>query len=290
MHGPSIISIANASATASLRRPREADEDDEDDENGRPAAKRHHSVVADVDDFQPPRRILAKLVSTPDSVIQKKITITITEVLTTWGRGFKNTHRYEIRTEDRVPKNALKIIFWGPVAKPGDPIPAGKDNDHAFYIATKATHGIKVNNVPVVAHEPAEPQKAPAMYWGKLHHGDIIVAWSHALNTKSVVKFRFDCFWGASAKPRQPGDFFDIVESGATRDSLNRFCQWEESRVLKAKYEVDMREKAIRDEEGAAGGEGESADVTPGPSASSSHTDDGGRGLEDISKGLSFSQ
>lgn len=263
------------------------------DADGNPRIPSNSQTSSQVSEFQAPRRILAKLVSTPDSVLPN-ITVTFTEMFTTWGRGFKNTIRFEPGHEDRIPKNALKIIMWAPGAKPGQDVPAEKENDYHFYIATKATHGIKVNNVPVKANQPSEPQTVAPTYWGRLQHGDVVIVWSHLRFEDRVVKFRFDCFWGASAKPRKAGDHFDIVTQGPQRAALDRFCQWEESAFMRKKYEDDLKkenERQAREAAGGGGGENGGGANTAGPSAASSHTDDGGRavGGGEIKSGKSFS-
>lgn len=261
------------------------------DADGNPRISSNSQTSSQDSEFQAPRRILAKLVSTSDSVLPN-ITVTITEMFTTWGRGFKNSIRFEPGHEDRIPKNALKIIMWAPDARPGQDVPVEKENDYHFYIATKATHGIKVNNVPVKANQPSEPQTVAPTYWGRLQHGDVVIVWSHLRFEDRVVKFRFDCFWGASAKPREAGDHFDVVAQGQQRAALDRFCQWEESAFMRKKYEDDLKKENERQAREAAagrgavavavgdalvGGENGGGTSTAGPSAASSHTDDGGR-------------
>lgn len=255
------------------------------DADGNPRIPSSSQISSQASQFQAPRRILAKLVSMPDSVLPN-ITVILTEMFTTWGRGFRNSIRFEPGHEDRIPKNALKIIMWAPNAKPGQDVPAEKENGYHFYIATKATHGIKVNNVPVKANQPSEPQTVAPTYWGRLHHGDIVIVWSHLRFEDRVVKFRFDCFWGASAKPREAGDHFDVVAQGPQRAALDRFCQWEESAFMRKKYEDDLKENERQAREAAAaavvgtalvGVENSGGTSTAGPSAASSRTDDGGR-------------
>ena len=65
------------------------------------------------DDFQPPKRILAKLLATPDSCLPT-VGLNITDNLTSWGRGFKNTIRFANGNETRFPKYAFKILLFKP--------------------------------------------------------------------------------------------------------------------------------------------------------------------------------
>ncbi len=232
------------------------------------------------DGFQAPRRILAKLISTPDSVLST-INIPTTEALTTWGRGYNNTIRYLNGNEDRVPKNAIKIVLWAPGLQPGAEVPATAEaaKDHRFFIATKATHGIKVNNVPILSNKPNEPQKEVCLYWGELRHGDVIEAWCHLVNRRNVVRIRFECFWGGSKEERKPGQFFDVLETGTKQQALDRFCQWEESRIMKERYERYEREVKEKEERTAARAAAAADDTTgtgagEAHSAGSSQTDD----------------
>jgi hypothetical protein len=203
------------------------------------------SVISN-DVFQPPHRILAKLVGTTDSVLPN-LTLNITSVLTTWGRGYDNKLRHADSADIRVPKYALKLVLWELGAKPSSGPPTYKDNTYAFYLATKATHGIKVNGIAVPSHDCRSPQKSPAKYWGKLQHGDLVDIWTQDSNPARYLRFRFDCFWGDSKEQRGAGQFFSLMREGPVKEELESFCQWEESAFFQAKYEAELKAKEAKE-------------------------------------------
>lgn len=210
------------------------------------ASKPEEKAVVTNDVFQPPHRILAKLVGTSDSVLPN-LTLSLTSLFTSWGRGFDNKLRHADKSDIRVPKYALKLALWQPGTKPSSSPPTDKNNGYAFYIATKASHGIKVNGIVLPSHECREPQKSPSKYWGKLQHGDIVDVWTQDSNSEVVLRFRFDCFWGESKEPRRDGPAFAAMEEGPLKDELESFCQWEESAFFQAKYDAEVKAKGIKE-------------------------------------------
>jgi serine/threonine protein kinase len=210
------------------------------------ASKPEEKPVISNDVFQPPHRILAKLVGTSDSVLPN-LTLNITSLFTSWGRGFDNKLRHGDRTDNRVPKYALKLALWQPGTQPSASPPTDKNNAYGFYIATKASHGIKVNGIVLPSHDCRSPQKSPAKYWGKLQHGDIVDVWTQDSNSDVVLRFRFDCFWGESKEPRRNGQFFSAMKEGPLKDELESFCQWEESAFFQAKYDAEVKAKGIKE-------------------------------------------
>ena len=210
------------------------------------AIKAGEKPVVSNDVFQPPHRILAKLVGTPDSILPN-LTLNITSLFTSWGRGFDNKLRHADKTDNRVPKYALKLALWQPGTKTSSSPPTEKDNAYAFYIATKASHGIKVNGIALPSHDCRSPQKSPSKYWGRLQHGDVVDVWSQDSNSNVVLRFRFDCFWGESKEPRRNGQFFSVMSEGPLRDELESFCQWEESAFFQAKYDAEVKAKGIKE-------------------------------------------
>lgn len=210
------------------------------------SSKPEEKPVISNDVFQPPHRILAKLVGTPDSVLPK-LTLNITSLFTSWGRGFDNKLRHADIKDIRVPKYALKLALWQPGTKPSSSPPTDKENAYGFYIATKASYGIKVNGIVLPSHECRSPQTSPSKYWGRLQHGDIVDVWTQDSNSEVVLRFRFDCFWGESKEPRQNGQFFSAMREGPLKDELESFCQWEESAFFQAKYDAEVKAKGIKE-------------------------------------------
>ncbi|KAH6670500.1 putative Serine/threonine-protein kinase RAD53 [Halenospora varia] len=154
-------------------------------------------------DFQRPKKILARLVSTAESCLPT-ISINITDSFTSWGRGGNNTVIYPKNKETRIPKLAVKILLWkaGFYTKPTQKVHfwEDKDQDMSFYIATKATLGIFINGFRLKSHNPTDLGSA-ARYWGELRHGDIVEVWNDGKGIEAT-RFRFECFWGKSRIPR----------------------------------------------------------------------------------------
>ncbi|OTB10142.1 hypothetical protein K445DRAFT_16943 [Daldinia sp. EC12] len=161
---------------------------------------------------------IAALYSTEGSLVSG-ISIRLNDPVMSWGRDPNNTVVYEPVVESKVPKNAFRIMLWrdGYAAslsdfRPWDPsrpvnsrtMRASPEPDsYAFYISTKATNGIRINNSPLQANEPKD-STAPCKYWAKLYHGDTIVFWGTD-NVQSQAKVTFECCWGGSSGLR-PAD------------------------------------------------------------------------------------
>jgi serine/threonine protein kinase len=183
-------------------------------------------------DFQSPKRVLARVIATPDSCLPT-ISLNITETVTSWGRGFKNTIRHSNDDDARVPKYAFKIFAFKLADEWATPptVPNFDADDVGFYISSKAQVGILVNGVKVPSHDrnPA----APSRYWGELRHGDAIVVWQHDRNRSQFTKFRFDCYHGRSKQPRAPGEPFALLPENHILDALERYCHAHETAALK---------------------------------------------------------
>lgn len=203
----------------------------------------NHGVVGN--DFQPPKRILGKFIATHDSCLPT-INLNITETITSWGRGYKNTICYSNRAEARVPKYGFKIFGFKPTdewvsAPPG---PSFDTNDLAFYISTKASCGIVVNNIDVPSYDPQNPE-SPSKYWGELRHGDTITVWQHDMDKNQFTKFRFECYHGLSKEPRQAHEPFTLLPKGEFLDTLETYCRNHESEVLRQIQSREARENKV---------------------------------------------
>lgn len=160
-------------------------------------------------------KTVAAFYSTHDSSVPG-ISIQLHDPLISWGRDRTNTFIYEPSHESKVPKNAFRILLWrdGYSAslsefRPWEPsrstasrtMRASPEPDsYAFYISTKATSGIRINNHPLQANEPKNVTAA-CKYWVKLYHGDTITFWAHE-NVRTQGKLTFNCFWGGSSGVR----------------------------------------------------------------------------------------
>lgn len=208
-------------------------------------------------DFQPPKRILGKIISTSDSCLPT-ITLNVTETVTSWGRGYKNIIRYSNGQDIRVPKYAFKIFLFKPNfynvdgSLPNNVTTGnGKnssDQDMLFYISTKARWGIFVNKVKIPSHDPQNPY-TPARNWGELYHGDIITVWTHDQDNSQFTRFRFECYWGKSKEPRAANNPFHMLPNGDLLEEVEYVCLAQEKEMLAEKERREEEEKLTLAEE-----------------------------------------
>lgn len=165
-----------------------------------------------------PKTVVARFRSAPDSLVPG-VSFDLTDPILSWGREHHNTIVHQPTTELKVPKNAFRVLLWrdgytasGPEFRPWEYTPttlsrtirASPDPDSfAFYISTKATNGVRVNNNPLQPNNPKE-SGAACKYWMKLHHGDTVAFWGSA-DVNKQAKLTFECYWGSSSAPR-PSD------------------------------------------------------------------------------------
>ncbi|KAI1369494.1 hypothetical protein F5Y08DRAFT_292151, partial [Xylaria arbuscula] len=209
-----------------------------------------------------PRSAVGFFSSTPSSVVSH-ISIPLRDPILSWGRDASNTVVYERATEARVPKNAFRVVLWKEDYKaseenfrPWEPAQSAPNRtvraaslepeSFAFYIATKATNGIRINTVPLLPHAPKNAQ-APCKYWMKLYNGDRISFWgTEGLRTQAVLNF--NCTWGSSSKKRPTNDIPSHV-SATMADKLDRAWLRAEGilgairRKEEAKRDLDTRDK-----------------------------------------------
>jgi serine/threonine protein kinase len=199
-------------------------------------------------DFQPPKRILAKFIATPDSCLPT-LTLNITESLTSWGRGIESTTRYSNGLETRIPKYAFKALLFKPGFEYTNPslrttqVWQERDQDMSFFISTKASKGIWVNGVNVESHERQVPS-TNSKYWVKLRHNDLVDVWRNDVNPNIFTRLRFECYWGQSKEDRSAEDRIQLVPEGDFLDELETVCLSQEKAILK---ENERREKEERD-------------------------------------------
>lgn len=164
-----------------------------------------------------PKTVVAAFRSASGSLVPG-VSFDLTDPILSWGREHHNTIVHQPMTEAKVPKNAFRVLLWrdgytasGPEFRPWEhaqstsrTIRASPDPDSfAFYISTKATNGVRINNNPLQPNEPKD-STAACKYWMKLHHGDIIAFWGSGDVTKQA-KLTFECYWGSSSA-RRPSD------------------------------------------------------------------------------------
>jgi hypothetical protein len=194
-------------------------------------------------DFQPPKKILGKVIATADSALPF-INLNITDSLTSWGRGEVATVRYSNLNDVRIPKYAFKILFF----KPGFygsgrsgliQTWSDQDQDMSFYISTKASQGIWINNTQLPSYDHSNAL-TKSKSWGQLRHGDVI---DLTPGGKSSVKLRFECFWGKSKEPRSNVDVFRIIQDEHILHELDEVALVLQSEIL---AEQDRRREAER--------------------------------------------
>jgi serine/threonine protein kinase len=200
-------------------------------------------------DFHPPKRILAKVIAPPDSCLPT-ITLNITESLTSWGRGPEATVRYSNPDEIRIPKYAFKILLFKPgfYSNPrfsrGDAqIWSEQDQDMGFFISTKASSGIWVNDIPLPSHDHQNPN-SKSKFWGQLRHGDVITVSRHDRKSE-YAKLRFECYWGKSKEPRAERDVFWLVQDGHFLNELEDVCLAQEKEILADIHRREAEERKI---------------------------------------------
>ncbi|OTB03112.1 hypothetical protein M426DRAFT_322142 [Hypoxylon sp. CI-4A] len=187
--------------------PREASPATEDESDSIP-----DTLPPETQSQQPAHAILspntvAEFYSTEESLVQG-ISIELSDPLISWGRDPSNTVVYEPTLESMVPKNAFRVIVWkdgyNADSKGFRPWDSPDSESYAFYISTKATNGIRINNFLLQANEP-KSSTAACKNWIRLHDGDSIIFWgSNGVHGKAELTFR--CYWGGSAVGRPAGE------------------------------------------------------------------------------------
>lgn len=211
------------------------------------------------------------------------ISIHLNDPVISWGRDRNNTVVYEPANESKVPKNAFRVILWrdGYTAsfsefRPWEPTrstasrtmrASPEPDSYAFYISTKATNGIRINNTPLQANEPKD-STAACKYWIKLYHGDTIIFWGTE-NVHMQAKLTFECYWGGSSSTR-PADesptcvpelqarkldriwpkavntlHYDRIKAEAQRDQERRMLHMDEE-VDRTRIFEEKRAEAVR--------------------------------------------
>ncbi|KXJ91952.1 hypothetical protein Micbo1qcDRAFT_194935 [Microdochium bolleyi] len=240
------LGVPDAARPALLKRDRRTVDEDWDIPPTAPVSSRPDDEVsipdtASIDQPLPatlqtlrtPRTTVATFRSAQGSLVPN-ISFNLQDPVISWGRDRSNTTVYQPATESKIPKNAFRILLWreGYSGSAGDFRPwdvarsssrtmraSPEPDTFAFYISTKATNGLRINNNPLQPYEPKDPS-APSRYWMKLHHGDIIVFWGSD-DVNRQAKLRFDCHWGGSSISR-PTDEPPTAVPEATARKLDR--------------------------------------------------------------------
>jgi len=198
---------------------------------------------------------LAGVLEAPDDSLIKSIRLPISDSILSWGRGLENTHVFEKRSESMVPKYAFKILLWKDgydAARDRGPHPwqrsCSDEDEYHFYISTKATNGIWINDYMLQSHDSKKPS-SPSHHWIQLCHGDELVVWGSERLGKAKVTFK--CFWGGSRVERNPDSTPEPVHVGVAR-RLDEICLKAERRckndgVYKEALDAHCKEHALRE-------------------------------------------
>jgi len=177
-----------------------------------------------------------------------------------WGRDRNNMVVYQPATEIKVPKNAFRVMLWREGYKaavdefrPWEPVrsttihttrDSPEPDSYAFYIATKATMGIRINGNPLVPHDPKDAANtAPCRNWMKLFNGDRIAFWGGE-DVRTQARLIFECSWGGSAMSR-PADEPPTCVPAPLAQKLDRL--W--PKATQALRFSQIKEKAQREQE-----------------------------------------
>ncbi|KAI1421069.1 hypothetical protein F5Y12DRAFT_770080 [Xylaria sp. FL1777] len=194
--------------------------------------------------------------STSTSLVSN-ISIPLRDPILSWGRDMSNTVVYELGTESRVPKNAFRVILWreGYKASSGDLRPweparsatsrtiraSPEPDTYAFYIATKATSGIRINGSPLPPHN-SKDARGVCKYWMKLYNGDYISFWGGD-DPRGQAGLIFECSWGGSSRTR-PADEPPLLLPPSVANKLDRLWPKAEKSVaflkIKEKAQIDQ--------------------------------------------------
>lgn len=188
----------------------------------------------------PSKTVVARFTSSPNSLL-KSISIPLTNPVVSWGRSSDNTTIYPHVMENKVPKHAFRLVLWregytGSSSdfrpwdrgrSPGAARASPEPDTYAFYISTKATHGLRINNVPLMSSDAKNP-KSPCKNWVRLYNGDTVVFWGHD-NVNNQAKLMFECFWGGSSVLRPLDDVPSCVMEVTARKLDNTWARGEKT-------------------------------------------------------------
>jgi hypothetical protein len=113
-----------------------------------------------------------------------------------------------------------------------------------FYISSKASVGIWVNNINIPCFDRQNPN-TESKFWGEIRHGDLITVWRHDLDPTQFTRFRFECYWGNSKEARKEGEEFRLLEDGDILAEIEQICLTEERSILAEQARLQEQENVI---------------------------------------------
>ncbi|KAF7872299.1 hypothetical protein EAF04_003223 [Stromatinia cepivora] len=202
-------------------------------------------------DFQVPKRVLAKFSATPDSYVPT-ISFNVTEPFTSWGRGNFNTIPYTTRDDVRVavPRYAFKLLLFKNGFYPSDGKyieewnkNRGDEEGFRCLISTKSSAGLAINGTKLPSHNIKDPL-SESKYWGEIRNGDVITI-SALRNT--LLKLKFECFWGMGKFKRKDSKFFLYKEADHIA-TVDRACLNLQNAALEERAKQMVEQKKVAKE------------------------------------------
>ncbi|KAI0398434.1 Pkinase-domain-containing protein [Xylariaceae sp. FL0594] len=224
-------------------------------EHSGPSERGRSSVLPAPRVTGPLHTVVCTFKSGPQSLVSD-ILLSMDGPVLSWGRDPNNTIVHQPGTDVKVPKNAFRVMLWregykADELRPWEPARSGtvhalrespEPDSYAFYIATKATKGIRINGNPLVPHDPqVAATTSPCKHWMKLFNGDRITFWGGE-DVSSQAWLIFECSWGGSATAR-PADQPPTCVPSAVAHKLDRL--W--PKATKALRFSQIKEKAQRE-------------------------------------------
>lgn len=164
------------------------------------------------------------------------ISFPITSTFVSFGRALDNTESFEPKSEPKVPKYAFKIMLWkdgNDMREPRKtPPPWLREEDqeaYSFWISTKATLGIRINDHSLPSSDARDPH-GPSRHWTRVFDGDDLIIWGGA-DPRNQTLLTFRCFWGSSQHPRPDKTVAPEMASEELAESLDAACQRIEKRI-----------------------------------------------------------
>lgn len=180
------------------------------------------------------------------------ISFPITDKFVSFGRALDNTESFEPKSEPKVPKHAFKIMLWkeGPETRESSKTPppwlreTGEDQEsYSFWISTKATLGIRINEHSLPSSDAKNPH-GPSRHWTRIYDGDDLIIWGGA-DPRNQTLLTFRCFWSASQHPRLDKTLAPEMASEELAERLDAAC----SKIEKKLRDTSERRRRVSEAE-----------------------------------------
>ncbi|KKA29015.1 hypothetical protein TD95_004535 [Thielaviopsis punctulata] len=212
----------------------------------------HESIPSQTPTVTDDAMVLMSLVSAPDSRVQN-INVQCTDSVLTWGRSPVNLVQHQVVSETRIPKTAVRILLWAPEYDasrdkpnnlpwlPNQPRPVDQFK-YFFYVSTKSTRGIHVNNVLLPSHNYNDFD-SPSRNWIRLYTGDELTLWGKDSNCTKII---FTCHWGGS-RAKRPENSDLLLETAEVARKLDEISLRAERKRFETRYYEAREEEAMYD-------------------------------------------